>query len=65
MPDVTLNGYYVHTFCHSHFNILVTKEGYVAEFSHQNLNDTASSFNPLTVEFNIKTQRQQVRLTVG
>lgn len=47
-----------HIFCHSHFNILVTKEGDVAEFSHQNLNDTPRSFNPSTVEFNIKTRRQ-------
>lgn len=47
MPNVTLNGYYVHTnlSSHSHFNILVTKEGDVAEFSLQNLNNTASSCN--------------------
>jgi len=30
---------------HSHFNILVTKEGDAAVFSHQNLNYTAGSLH--------------------
>lgn len=50
MPDVTLNGYYVHAYFlsfHSHFNILVTKKKKVdvAEYSQQDLNHTAGSAN--------------------
>lgn len=38
---------------HSHFNIPVTKEGDVEEFSHQNLHYKTSSFNScvFTVDF--------------
>lgn len=67
MPNVTLNGYYVHTYLsfHSHFNILVTKEGDVAKFSHHNLNYTPSSFTlqMLTVESKGNTWGQKEEYT--
>lgn len=45
---------------HSHFNILVIKEGEVAEVSHQNLNNTPGSFN-LSVCCNCTVQKLGAR----